>query len=82
MYNLFVGDGLPAPATARLLPFDLFPTLVEIAGLDVPGDRLALGRSAVGPKAEERQPQVEKELASLGNRASAAYDRLWSGAPD
>lgn len=82
MYNLFVGDGLPAPATTRLLPFDLFPTLVEIAGVDVPGDRLALGRSAVGPRGEERPAQVEKELASLGNRASAAYDRLWSGAPD
>ena len=78
MFNLFVGDQLPPANTRDLLPFDLFPTLVELAGIDVHGNRLGLGYSAVGD-VETGNADERAERWSLGAlRGSRRYDALWS----
>ena len=78
MFNLVVGDGLPAPNTDQLMPFDFFPTLVELAGIQVEGDRLGLGYSAVGP-ADVRPPPQRAQQWSLSHvNGSRRYDELWS----
>ncbi|NML42728.1 sulfatase-like hydrolase/transferase [Ramlibacter sp. G-1-2-2] len=77
IFNLFVADKLPPPNRQEILPFDLFPTLVELAGLDVQGDRLGLGYSAFG-EAEATPPPDRAQLWSMaGLRGSPAYDSLW-----
>lgn len=77
IFNLFVGEGLPQPNTTEFLPFDLFPTLVELAGIRVPGDRLGLGYSAVGTK-EAQVPAARAQHWSLAVvRGSPRYDALW-----
>ncbi len=78
MFNLFVGDRLPPANGDELLPFDLFPTLVELAGLHVPGDRLGLGYSMVGEVEAPRAANRAQEWSLDTVRGSARYDRLWS----
>lgn len=77
MFNLFVGDDLPAPNTGELLPFDLYPTLLALVGLQAPGGRLALGHTAFGPGQVARPPGSAGEWSLAAVRGSAAYDRLW-----
>lgn len=76
IFNLVVADA-PMPLNRQdVVPFDWFPTLVELAGFQVEGDRLGLGYSAV--YAAEAAPPVDRDeipLASLGG--SAGYQRLW-----
>jgi phosphoglycerol transferase len=78
MFNLFLGQGLPAANTDELLPFDLFPTLLELAGFDVRGDRLGLGYSAVGPAPAGRPQDRAQRWSPAALRGSAVYDRLWA----
>lgn len=78
MFNLFLGEGLPAANTDELLPFDLFPTLLELVGIDVGGDRLGLGYSAVGPAAVTRPEDRVQRWSLTALRGSALYDRLWT----
>lgn len=87
MFDLFVGDGVPAPNTSELLPFDLFPTLLALVGLQPAGDHLALGYTAFGtPQVSHPVHRVAAwSLAAV--RGSATYDRLWNadipiGRPD
>lgn len=84
IFNLFVGEGLPPPNTAEFLPFDLYPTLVELAGIRVPGDRLALGYSAVGTKEAQKPAVRERDWSLAVVRGSPRYDALWQpvGATD
>jgi phosphoglycerol transferase len=77
IFNLFLGDGLPPANTDELIPFDLFPTLVELAGIRVEGDRLGLGYSAVGA-IDTPRPDLASRAQPVG--VSAAYDRLWRAA--
>jgi phosphoglycerol transferase len=83
IFNLFIGRDLPRPNTGELLPFDLFPTLVELAGIRVPGDRLGLGYSAVGEVEVARPANRAQEWSLAAVRGSARYDELWraSAAP-
>jgi phosphoglycerol transferase len=78
---------LPQPLsrnTAELFAFDVFPTLAEMLGLRVVGDRLGLGYSAV---LEVEVPRPSNRLEALTFptlSGSAAYGALWqdtSGAP-
>ncbi|MCC2675059.1 MAG: mdoB [Ramlibacter sp.] len=74
IFNLFIGEALPPANTDELVPFDLFPTLVELAGIRVEGDRLGLGYSAVGT-IETPRPALESRTEPLG--VSASYEQLW-----
>jgi len=81
IFNLFVADRHPSPTRAEVLPFDMFPTLVEMLGMEVAGHRLGLGYSAV---AEVEAPPYDEDaddgsLATL--RGSGAYDALWEAPP-
>ncbi|MBC5782814.1 sulfatase-like hydrolase/transferase [Ramlibacter sp. USB13] len=77
MFNLFLGKDLPPPNRDELLPFDLFPTLVELTGARVTGDRLALGYSAVGHAEADPPPDRAEAWAQSAMRPSSRYDLLW-----
>jgi phosphoglycerol transferase len=77
IFNLFVGKDLPPPNTTEFLPFDLFPTLLELAGIRVPGDRLALGYSAVGTREAQRPAAPDRDWSLAVVRGSPRYDALW-----
>jgi phosphoglycerol transferase len=78
IFNLFLGDDLPPPNRNEIMPFDLFPTLVELVGFRVQGDRLGLGYSAVGHAEAEPPPQRAEQWSISALRGSARYDRLWN----
>jgi phosphoglycerol transferase len=76
IFNLVVAEP-PIPLNRPdVVPFDWFPTLVELAGFQVEGDRLGLGYSAAYT-ADAARPMDRGEipLASLGG--STGYQRLW-----
>lgn len=77
IFNLFLGKDLPPANRQELMPFDLFPTVLEMLGVRVAGDRAGLGYSAVGP-AEAVPPEGRVEQWSLARlNGSSRYDRLW-----
>jgi phosphoglycerol transferase len=81
IFNLVVGQDLPPANRDELLSYDMLPTLVELAGMHVLGERLGLGYSAVGASDEappEREREAEWSLAAL--KESPAYDELWDAA--
>jgi phosphoglycerol transferase len=79
IYNVMLGDGLPAANTREVLPFDFYPTLLEALGWEVAGDRLALGWSALGPAPPGRPAGRHLTLPPLPG--SAEYRKLWSAEP-
>lgn len=77
IFNLFIAKDLPAPNREELMPFDLFPTILEAVGVRVPGDRAGLGYSALGP-AEAVPADGRAQQWSLARlNGSTRYDRLW-----
>ena len=81
VFNLFITGPGARPMRDELLPFDVYPTLVEMLGTQVEGHRLGLGYSAI---AEVQAPPYDEHddnssLAAL--RGSAAYDALWQPLP-
>lgn len=81
IFNQFISDTPPAKNTDVVLPFDLFPTIVEFTGIQVSGDRLGLGYSGLF-ESEVRRPEHRLEeltLPSLGG--SASYNGLWRPKP-
>lgn len=83
IFNLVLTESGPTPNTRELLPFDMFPTLLELVGLDAAGDRLGLGYSAVGaievPRPADRIPFLAQ---TAWERASPAYNALWAAPQD
>ncbi len=77
IFNLMVGTDLPRRNTDAVVHFDFFPTLVELAGFRVEGDRLGLGYSAIGTP-ESTRPALRPSLSLLGLNGSARYRALWS----
>jgi phosphoglycerol transferase len=87
MFDLFFGDGLAAPNTTELLPFDLYPSILALLGLPPAGERLALGYTAFGPAPAGRPAHRAAAWSLAAVRGSATYDRLWqadvpAGSPD
>jgi phosphoglycerol transferase len=78
IFNLFVGKDLPPPNKDELMPFDMYPTLLELAGIRVVGDRLGLGYSAVGHPEAEPPANRANDWSLSALRGSSRYDRLWS----
>ncbi len=77
MFDLFVGDGLPASNTSELLPFDLLPSLLTLVGLPPQDGHLALGYSAFGAPPAKRPPHRVAAWSLAAVRGSATYDQLW-----
>ena len=80
IFNLVLGDDLPRPNAAEIMPFDWFPTLVELAGIDVAGDRLGLGYSAVGDADAPPDSGRFREWSLAHVNGSKRYDQLWQPA--
>jgi phosphoglycerol transferase len=77
MFNRFISQDLPSKNTEDILPFDLFPSILEFMGFDVPGKRLGLGQSAFGGTSLRRPEEMLEELALPSLSGSASYGRLW-----
>lgn len=78
IYNRFIARDLPPKNTEVILPFDLFPSILEFIGIDVEGGRLGLGYSAFNAPDTSRPAGRLDELALPALAGSASYTRLWS----
>jgi phosphoglycerol transferase len=79
IFNKFISRASFQKSTNEIIPFDLFPTLLEYVGIEVDGQRLALGRSGIfrgslwpqGPR-----PETSPEILNFSRK----YDELWTEA--
>ena len=77
IFNRFISETMPQQNTEDIMPFDLFPSIVQLLGIDVPGDRLGLGYTAF---AAQNLPRPTSRKAGLGFPSlsgSKTYERLW-----
>lgn len=81
IYNRFIARDLPPKNTEVILPFDLFPSILEFIGIDVEGDRLGLGYSAFNAPATGRPDGRLVGLTLPSLAGSSSYGRLWSAPP-
>jgi len=84
IFNLFVGDaGMPAKATDDLLPFDLYPTILQFIGLAVPDGRLGLGYGAFATQgiAQVRSAEDRADLLANVMNSSDRFSSLWRPTP-
>lgn len=81
IFNKFISDTPPAKNVDVILPFDLFPTLVEFTGIHVSGDRLGLGYSGFFEPDVSRPKNRLEELALPSLGGSASYNNLWKPRP-
>lgn len=70
IFNLVVTEPPLQLEQRELLPFDFYPTLVELAGFRVAGHRLGLGFSALG---DARRPPTGVPAVN----GSSVYRQLW-----
>ncbi len=81
IYNAIFARDMPPMNRAEIVPFDLFPTLLDLIGLRPVDGRLGLGASALGPApvpavdAASRAALAENVLSP-----SKAYIALWEPA--
>jgi phosphoglycerol transferase len=76
VFNLLLAQPQPVRNTDDILPFDFLPTLVELAGFRVEGERLGLGYAAIGAPRVPRPAQRETiQLPALNG--SSVYRALW-----
>ena len=77
IFNSFISASPPKKNRDEIVPFDLFPTILEFIGIDVPGDRLGLGFSAFYESKMQPAPdRIDQMDRSLLN-SSSAYLELW-----
>jgi phosphoglycerol transferase len=77
IFNLFLSDGMPPRNTDDIMPFDLFPSIVQLLGIEVPGDRLGLGYTAFAAQHLPRPPSRKAGLGFPSLSGSREYERLW-----
>ncbi|MFA9216159.1 MAG: sulfatase-like hydrolase/transferase [Sphingomonadaceae bacterium] len=78
IFNAFLSKEPPKPNREQVLHFDMLPTILEFAGVAIPGGRLGLGYSAFNQHPEstpapDRLDDMDKDLL---NRSSE-YMALW-----
>ncbi|MFC5496722.1 sulfatase-like hydrolase/transferase [Caenimonas terrae] len=78
IFNLFIAPTRMQPNARELVAFDIFPTVVEMLGTHVDGDRLGLGFSALAGSSDSLGigRASRSDFASL--RGSGVYRALWS----
>lgn len=81
IFNLFLSPQPLVKNTDELFHFDFFPTLSEMIGLTVAGDRLGLGYSAVFDSDVPKPKDRLKDLTFPTLSGSAAYNQLWQQPP-
>ena len=77
IFNLFISDSPLKKNTEVILPFDIFPTIIELSGINVDGDRLGLGYSGFFEQEVPRPTHRLEELTLPSIGGSASYNRLW-----
>jgi phosphoglycerol transferase len=77
IFNKFIADNLPPKNREKITPFDLFPSMLEFIGIDVPDNRLALGCSALFNKPSPCIPQSFTNNLPGELAVSSSYRRLW-----
>ena len=81
IFNLFVGEGTPAKVVEEVLPFDMFPTVLQFIGVEVQGGRLALGYAAFADSPVRRSAQDAAALHDGVLNPSSIYLDLWRPLP-
>ncbi|MCK0510338.1 sulfatase-like hydrolase/transferase [Aromatoleum buckelii] len=82
IFNLLIGgDRKLVKNTDEVTHFDMLPTMLDLVGLRVEGQRAGLGYSAIGPvtvpRPADRLARMEEQLMNY----SAAYRELWELPP-
>ena len=82
VFNLLIGGGKRLMKnTDQVTHFDMLPTMLDLIGLKVEGDRAGLGYSAIGPVSEPRPAdRIARMTAQLMNY-SETYRALWESPP-
>jgi phosphoglycerol transferase len=82
IYNAFVPAGVATKATEQLLPYDMYPTILQFIGFDVVGGRLGLGYAGFEGAGSARRSAAELDalIAGVGN-PSERYAELWRPRP-
>ncbi|MCB1890415.1 MAG: sulfatase-like hydrolase/transferase [Rhodocyclaceae bacterium] len=82
VFNLLInGDRRLAKNTEDVTHFDMLPTVLDLIGLEVDGDRLGIGYSAIGRPAAPRPSDRLARLDDVLFNRSDAYLRLWEPEP-
>jgi phosphoglycerol transferase len=82
MFNAFIPGATESKLTEDVLPFDLYPTILQFIGFDVVGGRLGLGHAAFsGPGAAPRSDADRSALLEDSLNSSEAYADLWRPRP-
>jgi phosphoglycerol transferase len=77
IFNLFLADDMPPANSSEMLSFDLFPTVLDIVGIQVSGGRLGLGYSVVGAPGAVRPDGWAEHWSVASVRGSRRYEQLW-----
>ncbi|HSI53940.1 MAG TPA: sulfatase-like hydrolase/transferase [Ramlibacter sp.] len=79
IYNQFISQEPLSKSTEAILPFDLYPSILEFIGFTVPEGRLGLGYSAFGGATGTRPAERLDDLVLPSLSGSSSYGRLWDG---
>jgi phosphoglycerol transferase len=75
IFNSFVSAAPPKKNREDIVPFDLFPSILEFIGIEVQGDRLGLGFSGFyDSKLQPPPDRIAQMEQSLLNSSSAYFD--------
>jgi len=77
IFNLIItGDNNLEPGRKQVNHFDMLPTILAAMGYQIPGGRLGLGYSAIGPDAPDVPEEWFTQLAENAMKRSASYAAL------
>jgi phosphoglycerol transferase len=77
IYNKFITSDAISPNREEIIHFDLFPTILDYINLNVKGERLGLGYSAISESSSLNHPKSYDEIKSNVLNYSAIYLNLW-----
>lgn len=78
IFNRFISERLPLKNTEEILPFDLFPSMLEFVGIEVQGGRLGLGYSGFNASGVVKPTGWLDDTTLPSLSGSSGYARLWA----
>lgn len=78
IFNKFISAAPLTGNTQEIIAFDLFPTLLEYVGVQIEGNRLGLGRSALFEAEATRSRRPRPEASEQILNFSRKYEALWT----